>query len=143
MNKIFNLQVPFDPYRLVFPPFPAAILTTILYQPVRLFDHSQLLLAGGLFGYLCYDMIHYFIHYGNPKGEGYFYTLKRVHNYHHFVTHDKGMEYQKNRTFKSNNYLNVHFRIWHFVIILGRYIWNANSIEKIEICIKMVMENLS
>lgn len=44
-------KVPFDPYRLVFPPFPATILATIIYQPLFLCsNHPQLLFAGGLFG---------------------------------------------------------------------------------------------
>lgn len=44
-------KVPFDPYRLVFPPVPAVLLATFFYQPVRLLlPYPQLMLAGGLIG---------------------------------------------------------------------------------------------
>ncbi|KAJ6647164.1 Fatty acid 2-hydroxylase, partial [Pseudolycoriella hygida] len=83
-------KVPFDPYRLVFPPFPATILATLFYQPLPLLASSpKLMLAGGLLGYLCYDMIHYYIHYGSPTVQ-YMYNLKRYHYQHHFVRHDAG-----------------------------------------------------
>lgn len=42
-----------------------------------------------LAGYLVYDMIHYYIHYGSPSG-GHLYYMKRYHYHHHFVHHDKG-----------------------------------------------------
>ncbi|CRK89267.1 CLUMA_CG003026, isoform A [Clunio marinus] len=90
-------KVPFDEQRLVFPPVPAAILSILLYQPIVLLNHfcggnfynSRLILAGGLIGYLCYDMIHFYIHHGSPTNK-YFYHLKRYHYNHHFVNHDKG-----------------------------------------------------
>lgn len=90
-------QVPFDEFRLVFPPVPAAILAAIIYQPIHVINSiggnelyfPRLLLAGGLVGYLVYDMIHYYIHYGSPATK-YFYHLKRYHYNHHFVQHDKG-----------------------------------------------------
>lgn len=44
-------KVPFDPFRLVFPPLPAAILATIFYQPgYFLFDCPKIVLAGCLMG---------------------------------------------------------------------------------------------
>lgn len=44
-------KVPFDPLRLVFPPVPATILTTILYQPIAILHNNPgLILAGGLIG---------------------------------------------------------------------------------------------
>jgi len=90
-------KAPFDENRLVFPPVPAAVLATIIYQPINLINlafnnqlyNSRLLLAGGLIGYLCYDMIHYYIHHGSARNQ-YFYHLKRYHYNHHFVNHDKG-----------------------------------------------------
>lgn len=85
-----SMEVPFDPYRLVFPPVPAVLLATFFYQPVRLLlPYPQLMLAGGLIGYLAYDMIHYYIHYGSPNG-GHLYHMKRYHYQHHFVHHDLG-----------------------------------------------------
>ncbi|XP_037033236.1 dihydroceramide fatty acyl 2-hydroxylase FAH2 isoform X1 [Bradysia coprophila] len=83
-------KVPFDPYRLVFPPVPATILATLFYQPLPLLASCpKIVLAGGLVGYLCYDMIHYYIHYGSPTFN-YMYMLKRYHYQHHFVHHDAG-----------------------------------------------------
>lgn len=47
------LQVPFDPYRLVFPPIPGAVLAYILYTPVPfLFNYSVLILPGAIIGKL-------------------------------------------------------------------------------------------
>ncbi|CAG9807765.1 unnamed protein product [Chironomus riparius] len=88
-------KVPFDEYRLVFPPIPAAILTAIGYQLLRVFHYfslisqPKLLLAGILIGFLGYDMTHYYLHFASPKN-AYFYNLKRYHYKHHFVSHEKG-----------------------------------------------------
>uniref|UniRef100_A0A182P0Q9 Fatty acid 2-hydroxylase n=1 Tax=Anopheles epiroticus TaxID=199890 RepID=A0A182P0Q9_9DIPT len=83
-------KVPFDPHRLVFPVPPAILLTSIFYQPVYYaFPYPRLTLAGGLIGYLIYDMIHYYLHYGSPAG-GHLYHMKRYHYSHHFVHHDQG-----------------------------------------------------
>lgn len=44
-------KVPFDPYRLVFPPFPATIIASIVYLPLQLLmNHPLLVCAGGLIG---------------------------------------------------------------------------------------------
>ena len=96
-------QAPFDENRLVFPPFPAAILAYLFYQPLYLIhllfsnvvSYPILLLAGGIMGYLCYDMIHFYIHYGNPRFT-FFYNLKRYHYNHHFVHHDAGFGISSN-----------------------------------------------
>lgn len=110
INKILiHSQVPFDSNRLVFPPVPAILIASVFYLPFPyLFNCPRIAISGGLFGktklthskaiilynicvtgYLCYDMVHYYIHYGSPNG-GYFYNLKRYHYQHHFVHHDKG-----------------------------------------------------
>jgi len=86
-------KVPFDTRRLVFPPVPAAMVIYAAYHLVRaLFPHSIVLLitAGGILGYVIYDMIHFYLHYGSPKEGTYLYTMKRYHNQHHFVHHDSG-----------------------------------------------------
>ncbi|CAH0551932.1 unnamed protein product [Brassicogethes aeneus] len=86
-------KVPFDSRRLVFPPFPAAILTFLIYKLLSFItpDHFLLLLlAGGLLGYVVYDMIHFYLHYGSPSENSYFYFMKRYHNQHHFVHSDIG-----------------------------------------------------
>ena len=44
-------KVPTDPYRLVFPPFPAVIIATTLYQPLSLvLSYPRLVLAGTICG---------------------------------------------------------------------------------------------
>lgn len=93
----FGSKVPFDEKRLVFPPVPAAVLATLIYQAIKLliltinfeFFNPRLVLAGALVGYLIYDMIHYYLHHGSPRIK-YFYNLKRYHHNHHFVNHDIG-----------------------------------------------------
>lgn len=87
--------MPFDEKRLVFPPFPGLIIGLILYQPLRFFDYSKIIVCGGLLGYLTYDLTHYFIHHGSPKPNSFFYNLKRTHHHHHFTAHDKGRERTK------------------------------------------------
>lgn len=84
-------RVPFDTRRLVFPPFPAAVIAFVLYKLLSLVVPEFckiLLVAGALTGYLTYDMIHYYLHYGCPDENSYFYHLKRYHNQHHFAHHD-------------------------------------------------------
>ncbi|KAH0821937.1 hypothetical protein GEV33_000854 [Tenebrio molitor] len=88
-----KLHVPFDPRRLVFPPVPAAVIAYAIYQICTLFVPESvivLVIAGGLTGYVIYDMIHFYLHYGAPKEGSYFYHLKRYHNQHHFAHHDSG-----------------------------------------------------
>lgn len=44
-------KVPTDPNRLVFPPFPAVLIATTIYQMCfYLFNYPRLVLAGGLSG---------------------------------------------------------------------------------------------
>ncbi|XP_058980888.1 uncharacterized protein LOC101893509 [Musca domestica] len=83
-------KVPFDPMRLVFPPLPAVILCLFFYTPLSLiFPQPRVLLAGSLLGYLGYDMIHYYLHYGNPSLKQ-LYFMKRYHYQHHFAHQDLG-----------------------------------------------------
>ena len=84
------LQVPFDALRLVFPPIPAAIIAFIIYFPLAHalpidLNQIRLLLAGGLIGYVCYDMMHYYLHHGSPQAGGYLADLKSYHGAHHYV----------------------------------------------------------
>lgn len=83
-------KVPFDSMRLVFPPLPGVILASIIYAPLSLcLPRPRVLLAGALFGYLCYDMIHYYLHYGSPSLK-HLYHMKRYHYQHHFAHQDLG-----------------------------------------------------
>ncbi|XP_046679947.1 fatty acid 2-hydroxylase [Homalodisca vitripennis] len=86
-------KVPFDERRLLFPPVPAAALATLVYCV-----YSAILPpwaatsvgAGTLAGYIMYDLIHYYLHYGSPREGTYLYFMKRYHNQHHFVHHNHG-----------------------------------------------------
>ena len=87
---------PFDPGRLVFPPVPAAILTSMIYGLCRIiipYEPMLGILAGGLLGYVSYDMCHYYLHHGKPKRGSYIWKLAQHHNRHHFedFTHGLGI----------------------------------------------------
>ncbi|XP_072242830.1 fatty acid 2-hydroxylase isoform X1 [Leuresthes tenuis] len=78
---------PFDGSRLVFPPGLASIVVGTFYAIL----HHTLpeilgvsVFVGGLCGYVVYDMIHYYLHYGSPKRGSYLYSLKAYHVKHHF-----------------------------------------------------------
>ena len=80
-------QSPFDSSRLVFPPVPASLVLGFLYGVMRLLLPEVLglsLFVGSLCGYITYDMIHYYLHYGSPKKGTYLYGLKAYHVKHHF-----------------------------------------------------------
>ncbi|XP_034477837.1 dihydroceramide fatty acyl 2-hydroxylase FAH2 [Drosophila innubila] len=86
-------KVPFDPMRLVFPPLPGVVIAVVIYTPLSLIlqnNHPRLVLSGALLGYLCYDMIHYYLHYGNPSANHHLYHMKRYHYQHHFAHQDLG-----------------------------------------------------
>ncbi|KAK5648102.1 hypothetical protein RI129_002994 [Pyrocoelia pectoralis] len=86
-------KVPFDSTRLVFPPAPAALIAYVAYNLMKLIFPSSILLllfGGALLGYVIYDMIHFYLHYGAPNEGTILYTMKRHHNQHHFAHHDKG-----------------------------------------------------
>ncbi|KAG7468490.1 hypothetical protein MATL_G00143320 [Megalops atlanticus] len=78
---------PFDGSRLVFPPGLASPVIGGFYL---LFDQlfpvgvSHSLFVGGLCGYVLYDMIHYYVHYGSPQQGSYMQRLKAYHIKHHF-----------------------------------------------------------
>ncbi|XP_068624772.1 uncharacterized protein Fa2h [Battus philenor] len=83
-------KVPFDGLRQVFPPVPALILAAIVYIAVsKIITYPMIRMIGGLIGYLCYDMIHYYLHHCSPSAGSYLYEMKRYHSNHHFLNHDK------------------------------------------------------
>ncbi|XP_074534371.1 fatty acid 2-hydroxylase [Halichoeres trimaculatus] len=78
---------PFDGSRLVFPPGLASIVVGGFYVILRNTLPDILgvsVFVGGLCGYVVYDMIHYYLHYGSPKRGSYMYNLKAYHVKHHF-----------------------------------------------------------
>lgn len=86
-------KVPFDSGRLLFPPVPAAMLGVILYTLISSILPQWMLhctCAGVATGYLCYDLTHFYLHYGSPSGDSYLYTMKRYHNQHHFAQQEIG-----------------------------------------------------
>ncbi|KAL1463609.1 hypothetical protein WDU94_015349 [Cyamophila willieti] len=87
-------KVPFDDGRLLFPPVPAGILMYLGYSLVNsLFIPTwcaPLVLAGVITGYVTYDLIHFYLHYGSPKEGSYLYGMKRYHNQHHFAHYESG-----------------------------------------------------
>lgn len=88
-------KVPFDDGRLLFPPVPAGILmylgyslaTGVFMLPLW---KAPLVLAGVITGYVTYDLIHFYLHYGSPRPDSYLYNMKRYHNQHHFAHYESG-----------------------------------------------------
>ncbi|CAL9731979.1 ceramide very long chain fatty acid hydroxylase Scs7p [Monosporozyma unispora] len=83
--------LPMDPYRLVMPPTLFVILCAPFYKLV--FKALPLYwayagFAGGLCGYACYDLCHYFLHHSKmPK---FLRKLKKYHLEHHYKNYQLG-----------------------------------------------------
>lgn len=78
---------PYDGSRLVFPPGIASVVVGSFYIVLQNTLPEILgtsIFVGGLCGYVVYDMIHYYLHYGSPKKGSYLYNLKAYHVKHHF-----------------------------------------------------------
>jgi len=77
---------PNDPLRLVMPPsasIPLATLFVVIWELLFGFGGGWSVSAGFLSGYLAYDMIHYFVHHGKPRG-ALGRKLRELHMRHHF-----------------------------------------------------------
>ncbi|TGZ31874.1 Uncharacterized protein DBV15_01175 [Temnothorax longispinosus] len=86
-------KAPLDERRLVFPPTFSLVVAAVVWQIYKVIfplATVHLVAAGTIIGYLGYDLIHYYLHHGAPIAGSYLYTMKRRHNYHHFVHHDQG-----------------------------------------------------
>lgn len=86
-------QAPFDESRLVFPPVPASLGIAFFYIILRLLLPEAVagtMFAGGLLGYVIYDMIHYYLHFGSPHKGSYLYNMKAHHAKHHFAHQQSG-----------------------------------------------------
>jgi sterol desaturase/sphingolipid hydroxylase (fatty acid hydroxylase superfamily) len=83
---------PNDPLRLVMPVLLSGPIMLIAYAVVRLLfglPFGYPVLMGFVIGYLAYDMVHYYIHHGEPKtrlGQ----TFRRLHMLHHFRDSTRG-----------------------------------------------------
>ncbi|MEQ2208583.1 hypothetical protein XENOCAPTIV_007513 [Xenoophorus captivus] len=111
ISCIICSQSPFDGSRLVFPPGLASIMVGLFYMTLCKTLPETLgvsLFVGGLCGYVVYDMIHYYLHYGSPKRGSYLYALKAYHVKHHFEHQRSGEQISfiitdklKGQTYKS------------------------------------------
>ncbi|XP_076989143.1 fatty acid 2-hydroxylase [Tamandua tetradactyla] len=80
-------KAPFDDSRLVVPPVPAAVIVAFFYLLLRLLLPEAVggtVFAGGLLGYVLYDMTHYYLHFSAPHKGSYLYSMKTQHIKHHF-----------------------------------------------------------
>ncbi|KAE8355322.1 hypothetical protein BDV28DRAFT_48320 [Aspergillus coremiiformis] len=85
--------LPMDKYRLVMPPALFIILATPFWKlahAVFFYNWYAALtvFCGGVFGYICYDLTHYFLHHRNLPP--YYKALKKYHLQHHFADFDNG-----------------------------------------------------
>ncbi|CAJ0912976.1 3310_t:CDS:1, partial [Entrophospora sp. SA101] len=47
------------------------------------------IIAGAVFGYVCYDLTHYHLHHAKPFGD-HFKTMKTYHLAHHYKNYELG-----------------------------------------------------
>ena len=85
--------LPMDKYRLVMPPALFLILATPFYKlahTVFWYDWyvAVTVFSGGIFGYICYDCTHYWLHHRSLPG--YVRELKKYHLAHHYQNFDLG-----------------------------------------------------
>ncbi|XWS17960.1 hypothetical protein CRYUN_Cryun32bG0000900 [Craigia yunnanensis] len=83
---------PMDGLRLVIPPAETALLAIMfwyLYKFLFTPSTSPALFGGGLIGYVIYDMIHYYVHHGQPTKQVPK-NPKKYHLNHHFRIQNMG-----------------------------------------------------
>ncbi|KAL9107773.1 MAG: hypothetical protein Q9227_007395 [Pyrenula ochraceoflavens] len=85
--------LPMDRYRLVMPPTLFFVLALPFWKVAQiiLFHNWYAATAGycgGIFGYICYDLTHYFLHHRNLPL--YYRELKKYHLQHHFADFENG-----------------------------------------------------
>lgn len=82
---------PNDASRLVMPPVVSIPLALLFYGLFLLSFHRHMpaAFAGFIFGYLCYDMIHYATHHFSLR-RGIWLRLKQYHMLHHYRDDDRG-----------------------------------------------------
>ncbi|KAF2194517.1 Inositolphosphorylceramide-B hydroxylase [Zopfia rhizophila CBS 207.26] len=85
--------LPMDKYRLVMPPTLFLVLATPFWKLAHtIFFYNWYAAAtvycGGIFGYICYDMTHYFLHHRNLPA--WYRQLKKYHLKHHFADYQNG-----------------------------------------------------
>ncbi|KAI1634685.1 hypothetical protein F4809DRAFT_617370 [Biscogniauxia mediterranea] len=85
--------LPMDKYRLVMPPTLFVVLATPFWKLAHAIFYFNWYLGtavycGGIFGYICYDLTHYFLHHQNLPL--WYKDLKRYHLAHHFLDYELG-----------------------------------------------------
>lgn len=85
--------LPMDKYRLVMPPtLLIALATPFWYLAHTIFfwdwNVATTVFCGGIFGYILYDMTHYFLHHQNLPL--WYKQLKKYHLAHHFLDYELG-----------------------------------------------------
>ncbi|KAI1343837.1 Inositolphosphorylceramide-B hydroxylase [Xylariaceae sp. FL0016] len=85
--------LPMDKYRLVMPPTLFVVLATPFWKLAHALFYWDWHLAtaiycGGIFGYVCYDLTHYFLHHQNLPL--WYKQLKKYHLAHHFLDYELG-----------------------------------------------------
>ncbi|KAF2461769.1 hypothetical protein BDY21DRAFT_640 [Lineolata rhizophorae] len=85
--------LPMDKYRLVMPPTLFLVLATPFWKLAHAVFYynwyaATAVYCGGIFGYICYDMTHYFLHHRNLPY--YYRQLKKYHLQHHFADFQNG-----------------------------------------------------
>lgn len=85
--------LPMDRYRLVMPPTLFFVLATPFYKLAHTVFYwdwyvATMVFSGGIFGYICYDLTHYFLHHAQLPA--YYRSLKKYHLQHHFADFENG-----------------------------------------------------
>ncbi|MCJ1421567.1 fatty acid alpha-hydroxylase [Xylographa parallela] len=85
--------LPMDKLRLVMPPTMFIALATPFWKLAHaVFFYNwyaaTAVYCGGIFGYVCYDLTHYFLHHRTLPS--YYRELKRYHLQHHFADYENG-----------------------------------------------------
>ncbi|KAI7863590.1 hypothetical protein BDF14DRAFT_1842392 [Spinellus fusiger] len=88
----FHHYLPMDKLRLVMPPtlagliiYPLTRLGHLLFPPIMAYS----VIAGGLFGYVIYDCMHYYLHHAKVF-KYHFREMKKYHMAHHYKNYESG-----------------------------------------------------
>ncbi|PHH60960.1 hypothetical protein CDD81_1017 [Ophiocordyceps australis] len=85
--------LPMDKYRLVMPPTLFVVLAAPFWKLSQVVFYrnwyaAMAVYCGGVFGYICYDLTHYFLHHENLPL--WYKQLKKYHLQHHFLDYELG-----------------------------------------------------
>ena len=85
--------LPMDKLRLVMPPTLFLALATPFWKLAHTVFYwnwsvATAVFCGGIFGYICYDVTHYFLHHKTLPA--YWRELKKYHLQHHFMDYENG-----------------------------------------------------